>query len=302
MNFEERRNQATAEWDALQKSPRPRILVGAATCGLAAGAEQVIDAIKSELGRLSIDATVMRVGCIGLCYAEPIVDIIKPGRTRITYSRVTPATVVELIRDYLVNDNPRSDLAMGTQGEGTVEGINKFWDLPLLRPQMRISLHNCGHIDPEDINQYIANGGYSGLQKALAMTPEQVIDQVKKSGLRGRGGAGFPTGQKWEFCQKAPGTEKYLICNADEGDPGAFMNRSLLESDPHAVLEGMLIGAYAIGTRHGYMYCRAEYPLAIKRIENALEQMKEYGLIGENILGTKFSFDITIKEGAGAFV
>jgi len=302
MDFEERRKQAIAEWDALQKSPRPRILVGAATCGLAAGAEQVITAIKSELVRLNIDATVMRVGCIGLCFAEPMVDIIKPGRPRITYSRVSPEVAVRLINDYIVNDNPRPDLAMGTQGEGTIDGIPKFWDLPILKPQVRVSLHNCGHIDSEDINQYIANGGYTGLQKALAMTPEQVVDQVKKSGLRGRGGAGFPTGQKWEFCQKAPGNEKYLICNADEGDPGAFMNRSLLESDPHAVLEGMLIGAYAIGTRHGYMYCRAEYPLAIKRIENALKQMKECGLIGENILGTNFSFDIIIKEGAGAFV
>jgi len=167
---------------------------------------------------------------------------------------------------------------------------------------VRIALRNCGHIDPKDIDQYIASGGYSGLAKALEMSPEQVIEEVKKSGLRGRGGAGFSTGRKWEFCQRSPGEEKYLICNADEGDPGAFMDRSLLEGDPHAVLEGMLIGGYAIGSTHSYIYCRAEYPLAIEKLKFALERMEEYGLIGDNILGSSFSFNIQIKEGAGAFV
>ena len=302
MNFEEIRKQTIVEWEALQTSPKPRILVGAATCGLAAGAEQVITAIKDELARLNLDALVTRVGCIGLCYAEPIVDIIKPGRPRITYSKVTPEIAIQLIRDYLVHDNPHPDLAMGTQGKDGIEGIPKFWELPLLKAQIRVSLRNCGHIDPESINQYIANGGYKGLENALKMTQEQVIDFTKKSGLKGRGGAGFPTGQKWEFCYKATGKDKYLICNADEGDPGAFMDRSLLESDPHSVLEGMLIGAYAIGTQHGYVYCRAEYPLAIHRLQIALKQMKEYGLLGDNILGTNLCFDIKIKEGAGAFV
>ncbi|MDP2919873.1 MAG: NADH-quinone oxidoreductase subunit NuoF [Dehalococcoidia bacterium] len=302
MNFEERRKQAIAEWDALQKSTRPRILVGAATCGLAAGAEQVITAIKDELARLNIDAAITRVGCVGLCYAEPIVDIIKPGMPRITYTKITPEVAVQLIRDYLVNGNLRPDLAMGSHGDTPVKDIPKFWELPLLKAQVRVSLRNCGHIDPESINQYIANSGYTGLEKALKMTQEQVIAETKKSGLKGRGGAGFPTGQKWEFCYKAPGKEKYLICNADEGDPGAFMDRSLLESDPHSVLEGMLIGAYAIGTRQGYIYCRAEYPLAIQRLQIAIQQMKEYGLLGENILGADFSFDVHIKEGAGAFV
>jgi len=302
MTFEERRKQALAEWDALQKSPRPRILVGAATCGLAAGAEQVITALKAELERQHIDATITRVGCIGLCSSEPVVDIIKPGRPRITYSRVTPEVAAVLVKDYLVTDNPRPDLAMGTHGEATVPGIPKFWETPIMKSQIRVSLRNCGLIDPEDINQYIANGGYSGLQRALGMTQEQVIEETKKSGLRGRGGAGFPTGQKWDFCFKAPGTEKYLICNADEGDPGAFMDRSLLESDPHSVLEGMLIGAYAMGTRHGYIYCRAEYPLAIQRLELAIKQMTEYGLLGESVLGTRFGLELQIKEGAGAFV
>jgi len=302
VSFDEIRGQAVAEWEALQHSDKPRILVGTATCGRAAGALTVLETIEKELSRLDIEAIVTQVGCIGLCYAEPIVDIIKPNRPRISYGRVTPEVVSRLIEDYIVNDNPRPDLAMGYIGEGSVDGIPRLFDLPVFKPQLRISLRNCGHIDPTDIKQYIANDGYSGFIKALKMTPEEVIDEVKKSGLRGRGGAGFPTGQKWEFCRRSPGKEKYLICNADEGDPGAFMNRSQLESDPHAVLEGMLIGAYAIGAAKGYIYCRAEYPLAIERLKIALEQMRGCGLLGENILGSGFSFDIEIKEGAGAFV
>ncbi|HEY33564.1 MAG TPA: FAD-dependent oxidoreductase [Dehalococcoidia bacterium] len=237
-----------------------------------------------------------------MCYAEPLVDIIKPGRPRICYGNVTPEILVELIEDYLVNDNPRPDLAIGTIGEDTIEGIPKLADLPIMKPQVRISLRNCGHIDPDDIRQYIANSGYNGIIRALDMTPKEVIDEVSKSGLRGRGGAGASTGFKWERLWEAPGNEKYLICNADEGDPGAFMDRSLLEGDPHSVLEGMLIGAYATGASHGYIYCRAEYPLAIQRLKTAIKQMREYNLLGDNILGTDFSFDLTIKEGAGAFV
>jgi len=172
----------------------------------------------------------------------------------------------------------------------------------MLKPQVRICLRNCGIIDPENINHYIARDGYSGLVKALGMKPEEVIEEVKKSGLRGRGGAGFPAGLKWELCRKSPGTIKYVICNADEGDPGAFMDRSLLESDPHAVLEGMLIGAYAIGASEGFIYIRAEYPLAIERLKQAISQMEDYGLLGENILGSDFSFHLKIKQGAGAFV
>ncbi len=302
MPFDEIRNQAVSEWEALQHSEKPRILVGTATCGRASGAMAVLEAIDKELSRLNIDAIVMEVGCIGICSAEPLVDIIKPNRSRICYGSVTPEIVPQLIEDYIINDNPRSDLALGIIGEDSVDGIPKLFELPVFKPQVRISLRNCGHIDPTDIKQYIANGGYSGFVKALEMTPEEVIEEVKKSGLRGRGGAGFPTGTKWEFCRRSPGDEKYLICNADEGDPGAFMDRALLESDTHAVLEGMLIGAYAIGTTQGYIYCRAEYPLAIERLTIALAQMREYGLLGNNILGSGFSFNIEIKEGAGAFV
>jgi NADH:ubiquinone oxidoreductase subunit F (NADH-binding)/NAD-dependent dihydropyrimidine dehydrogenase PreA subunit/(2Fe-2S) ferredoxin len=302
MKFADIQKRAIAEWDALRHGPTPGILVGAGTCGRAAGAEAVLAAIDRELTQRNIDAIVMQVGCVGLCYAEPLVDIIKPGRPRICYGNVIPEIVPQLIEDYLVKDNPRSDLALGTVGHGVVDGIPNLFQLPMLKPQLRIVLYNCGFIDPTNINHYIACGGYSGLVKALDMKPEQIIEEIKRSGLRGRGGAGFPTGQKWEFCRKSPGKEKYIICNADEGDPGAFMNRSLLEGDPHSVLEGMLIGARAIGAQEGYIYCRAEYPLALERLRIALKQLEEYQLIGDNILGSDFSFQLKIKEGAGAFV
>ena len=302
MTFDEIRSQAVSEWEALEHSDKPRIYIGTATCGRASGALTVLEAIESELAKHNIDAIIAHVGCIGLCYAEPLVDMAKPNGPRISYANVTPKMIPQLIEDYLVNDNPRPDLALGTVGDGSVDGIPKLFDLPMLKPQVRIALRNCGIIDPENIKHYIARGGYSGLVRAVGMKPEEVIEEVKASGLRGRGGAGFPTGRKWEFCRNAPGEVKYLICNADEGDPGAFMNRSLLEGDPHAVLEGMLIGAYAIGATDGYIYIRAEYPLAIERLLVALRQVEEYGLVGDNILGTDFSFHIKIKEGAGAFV
>ena len=302
MNFKEVQTQASSQWEVGQHSDKIRILIGMGTCGRAAGAEDVLDALNQGLAEQHIQAEILQVGCIGLCYAEPLIEAVKPGKPSIFYGNLTPELVSEIIEDYLIADNPRPDLALGTRGEGTLEGIPRLFDLPVLKPQVRISLRNCGNIDPENINHYIANGGYEGLAKALKMKPQEVIDEVKKSGLRGRAGAGFPTGVKWQFCHDAPGDIKYIICNADEGDPGAFMDRALLESDPHAVLEGMLIGAYAIGATEGYIYIRAEYPLAIQRLRIALEQMKECGLLGENIMGSGFNFHIKIKEGAGAFV
>ena len=300
MTFEEIQSRATAEWEDL--CAKTRILVGAATCGRSAGALGVLAAINEELTKRNINAVVTQVGCIGLCYIEPIIDIAKPRQPHIFYASVTPELVPQIIEDYLLKGDPRPDLALGTVGNEGVKGIPKLFDLAMLKPQVRIVLRNCGFIDPININHYIANGGYGGLVKALKMRPEDVIEEVRKSGLRGRGGAGFPTGVKWGFCRKAPGKEKYLVCNADEGDPGAFMNRSVLEGGPHAVLEGMLIGAYAIGATKGYIYCRAEYPLALERLYTALGQMREYELLGDNILGADFSFEIEIKEGAGAFV
>jgi NADH-quinone oxidoreductase subunit F len=302
MSFEEIKRQAASQWEAMQNSPRPRILIGTATCGMAAGAETILEALNTELAKNDIEADIIQVGCIGLCYAEPLIEVIKPGKPSVFYGNLTPKLVAEIVRDWLVGDNPHPDLALGTRGEGTLEGIPKLFELPVLKPQVRIVLRNCGNIDPANIGHYIANGGYEGFIKALTMKPQEIIDEMKKSGLRGRGGAGFPTGMKWQFCNDAPGTIKYIVCNADEGDPGAFMDRAVMEGDPHAVLEGMLIGAYAIGASEGYVYIRAEYPLAIKRLIVALKQMEECGLLGDNILGSGFNFYIKIKEGAGAFV
>jgi NADH-quinone oxidoreductase subunit F len=302
VDFDEIRTRAIPEWETLERSAIPVIFIGTATCGRAAGAIVVQEAINATLKRHKLKAEIIPVGCLGLCYAEPLVEIMKPGRPHIHYGNLTPELAAQLIEDYLANDNPRPDLALGASGNGTRADIPNLYELPVLKPQVRIALRNCGLIDPENINHYIARGGYGGLAKALEMTPEAVINEIQKSGLRGRGGAGFPTGLKWEFCRKARGEPKYIICNADEGDPGAFMDRSLLEGDPHAVLEGILIGAYAIGATEGYIYIRAEYPLAIERLKLALRQMADYGLLNDNILGSSFSFHLKIKEGAGAFV
>jgi len=287
----------------LAATDKPRIVVGTATCGRAAGAMKVLKTIKDELKRHKIDADITEVGCIGLCFAEPLVDIIKPGKPRITYGELTPQKTAALIEDYLINDNPHPDLALGTIGEGSIEGIPRLSELPIFKSQVRITLQHCGHIDPEKIDDYLSVGGYKALEKVLAdMTPEQVIEEVKTSGLRGRGGAGFLTATKWQFCHDAPGNRKYIICNADEGDPGAFMDRSIMEGDPHAVLEGMAIAAYATGATEGYIYIRAEYPLAVKRVILAIKEAGAKGFLGKNILGSDFSFNLNIKEGAGAFV
>jgi len=302
MNFSEIQDKAKAEWNSLWHGSKPLILVGLATCGMAAGGNATMQAVKEELAKRKIDAHVIPVGCLGLCYLEPLVDIIKPGRPRICYSRVTKERVVELIEDYLVKDNPRPDLALGTIGEGTVEGIPRFFDLPMLKPQVRIILDRCGTIDADNIYHYIANRGYSGLNKALGMQPDDIIKEVEKAGLRGRGGAGFPTSKKWQEARRSKATPKFVVCNADEGDPGAFMNRSVLEGDPHSLLEGMAIAGYAIGTSHGYIYVRAEYPLAVKRLKTAIAQAKDLNLLGKNIMGGGFSFDLEIMQGAGAFV
>jgi len=287
----------------LKATDKPRIVIGTATCGRAAGAMKVLKAIKEELKKQKIDADITEVGCIGLCFAEPLVEIVKPGHPRIVYGNVTPEKAIGLIDDYLINDNPRPDLALCAIGDESIEGIPGPYEFLIFKPQVRITLRHCGHIDPEKIEDYLSTGGYNDLKKVLTeMTPQQVIEEVKTSGLRGRGGAGFPTGMKWQLCRDAEGAPKYIICNADEGDPGAFMDRSLLEGDPHAVIEGMIIAAYAIGAAKGYIYVRAEYPLAVRRIKKAVADARERGFIGNNIFGSGFSFDLFIKEGSGAFV
>lgn len=302
MSFERMKREAKEKREALRQSKKPLILVGTATCGRSAGALDTLEVFHRELKSRNIDAEIIETGCLGLCYAEPIVGVVKPGQPNIWYRNVSAERAKELIEGYLVKGDPLADYALGST-EGSVDGIPHLFDLPMLKPQVRRVLWNCGLIDPTNIDHYIASGGYEALQRAVfEMEPEEVINEVKRSGLRGLGGAGFPAGRKWEACRRAPGDEKYVICNADEGDPGAFQDRSVLEGDPHSVLEGMIIAGYAVGARKGYIYVRAEYPVAVNYLEIAISQARERGFVGENILGSNFSFDLDIFQGAGAFV
>lgn len=302
VNLDNLKRRARRQWDALHSGTRPRIFVGMATCGRSAGAAEVIDALREPLQTHQIDCQIVEVGCIGLCYAEPIISIAKPGRPSVFYGEVTPKRAVQLVESYLASDDPMPQWAMGTVGDGQIDGIAKLFETPVFKPQVRRTLRNCGFIDPTKLEHYVATGGYDGLAAALQMGPDRIIEQIKASGLRGRGGAGFPAWRKWQFCKDAESENKYLVCNADEGDPGAFMNRSLLEGDPHALLEGMAIAGAAIGADTGYIYCRAEYPLALERLRLALQQAQQNNLLGDDVLGSGFSFHIKIKEGAGAFV
>jgi len=298
--FEEIKSRADSRWRELRESGKPVIMVGAATCGRAAGALEVLQAIKDELKKQNLDCPVVEVGCMGHCYAEPIIIISKPGYPPICYGHVNPVIAERLIREFILGDNPCLEFVLAALEKNDL--IPSFSDFPRASYEKKVILKNCGQIDPEQIDHYIANGGYAALVKALQMQPGEIIDEVRRSGLRGRGGAGFPTGQKWEICRSAPGRPKYVICNGDEGDPGAFMDRAILESDPHSVIEGMLITGYTIGTRYGYIYVRAEYPLAVHRIQVALRQARKQNLLGKNILGSDFSFDIKLFQGSGAFV
>ncbi len=305
---------------ALLHPQKIKISVGMATCGLATGAGKVWDALAGEIEKAGLDIALEQTGCMGFCQQEPIVSVQQPKKPRIFLKKMTPDKALELVSSLQNNavntewilakdESERFLIEDKTVPYDISEAPAVFADIPLCtdidfyNKQLKIALHNCGYIDPGNICEYIAKGGYTALFKVLhEMTSEQVISEVKRSGLRGRGGAGFPTGVKWESCRKAPGTPRYVICNADEGDPGAYMDRSVLEGDPHSVLEGMVIGAYAIGSHQGYIYVRNEYPLAIKRIRRAIEQAREYGILGENIFGTDFNFSIKINRGGGAFV
>jgi NADH:ubiquinone oxidoreductase subunit F (NADH-binding)/NAD-dependent dihydropyrimidine dehydrogenase PreA subunit/(2Fe-2S) ferredoxin len=288
---------------------RVKISVGMATCGIASGAQDVYDALQAEVKAAGIDAVVAKTGCIGFCQHEPLVDVLVPGKPKIVLGSMTPEKAKDLVSDLVSDAAPRKEWAIcriSMNGEGVPEDCKEIIDFkehPFFKNQQRVVLANCGLIAPLSLDEYIAKGGYRALEKALSeMTPDKVIDQVTKAGIRGRGGAGFPTGIKWGLCRKSEGDQKYVICNADEGDPGAFMDRSVMEGNPHAVVEGMLIGAYAIGAQNGIIYCRAEYPLAIDHLNTAIEAAKAEGLLGDKILGTEFCFDLEIFEGAGAFV
>jgi NADH:ubiquinone oxidoreductase subunit F (NADH-binding)/(2Fe-2S) ferredoxin/Pyruvate/2-oxoacid:ferredoxin oxidoreductase delta subunit len=283
-----------------------RIYIGMGTCGLATGAEGVLTAVNEGFDKLKIEVPIIKTGCIGMCSQEVLLDVDTPGRGRVTYRKVEPKMVEEILQNHVVGGHPVTEMAFGQiigEGDSAYDGIPSYQDLPVYKKQKRIVLRRCGFIDPDLIEDYLETDGYKGVEKAIkTMSPEQVRETVKASGLRGRGGGGFPAGLKWEFCANAYGDQKYLICNADEGDPGAFMDRSVLEGDPHAVLEGMIIAGYAIGASYGYIYCRAEYPLAIKRLLTAIALAEERGYLGDNIFGSDYSFRLRVKEGAGAFV
>ncbi len=279
---------------------RPMITVGAATCGRAAGAGDVVDAIKAEVARLGLDCPVVEVGCLGHCYAEPLVTISKPGFPPICYGYVNPVIAERLVREFVAGDDPCLQFVLGALEAN--ELAPSFDDFPRAAHEHKVVLRNCGLIDPSEIDDYLASGGYAALAKALDLPPDDVIGEVENSGLRGRGGAGFATGEKWRACRRTKSRSRYLICNGDEGDPGAFMDRAILESDPHSVLEGMMIAGYAIGARRGYIYVRAEYPLAVKRVRLAIRQARQRGLLGRRILGGDFSFHVNVFEGSGAFV
>ena len=277
-----------------------RILVCAGTGCASSGALPIIDILNDEIKRQGLEKTVSVVGtgCQGFCEKGPTL-VIEPQQ--ILYTRVTGEDVAEIIEQELIKGERVERLLLVDQT--TQKPVSSMEDITFFSKQHRIVLHNCGVIDPKKIEDYTARDGYKGIEKALkGMSPEEVMEEVKQSGLRGRGGAGFPTGVKWGFCRSTPSDKKYIICNADEGDPGAFMDRSVLEGDPHSVIEGMLIGAYAIGADEGYVYCRAEYPLAIKHLGIAIKQAEEAGYLGDNILGSGFNFHLKVFEGAGAFV
>ena len=297
------RESAKKRWSEFFESDKPRILVGAATCGRAAGALDVMEEFKKELSAAGISDKVelVETGCLGLCYAEPLVEIRACGTPSVLYSNVSPKDVAKLVKEHVVGGNAVREKAEAVMSDAEYDGIVPFKKHPMVELQKRVVLRNCGVINPDDFLHYLARGGYEGLERAFSMSPEDVIEEMKKSGLRGRGGAGFPTGMKWSFARASNSNEKYIICNADEGDPGAFMDRSVLEGDPHAIVEGLMIAGYAIGAQHAYIYVRSEYPLAIERLKTAIKQAEEAGLLRKK-LENGFEFEIKIKKGSGAFV
>jgi NADH:ubiquinone oxidoreductase subunit F (NADH-binding)/(2Fe-2S) ferredoxin len=297
---------------------RLKILVGSASCGVAVGAREVEAAARRAVEELRLDAVVCRTGCVGFCAQEPLLDLALPNGPRVSYPNMTPEKTRTLLAAY-AKGNLMPESALGRfAGEEYVssgkthayppsaselERVPEWSNLDFYRRQKKVILRNCGSIDPMALDETIARGTYRGALRVLTeMTPEQVIDEMVRSGLRGRGGAAFPTGQKWRLARQAAADIKYVVCNADEGEPGSYMDRTILEGDPHAVLEGMIIGSYAIGATEGFIYVRNEYPLAIEILEHAIDEAEKHGLLGENILGSGWTFRITLRRGAGAYI
>jgi NADH-quinone oxidoreductase subunit F len=296
------REEAKKRRKAFREAQVPKIHIGMATCGIASGALETKKAFEDTLAERNIEALIHPVGCIGHCYAEPVVIIDHPdsGFPPIFYHEVTAGKAQMLVKLFLEEGDPRFEHVLGAMVENDL--IPSVMDFSRFNQEKRVVMEKCGYIDPEDIYDYIAEGGYSALVKVLQLKPKKIIKEVSKSGLRGRGGAGFPAGKKWELAMRAESQIKMVICNADEGDPGAYMDRTILESNPHQVLEGMAICAYAVGANKAIVYVRAEYPLAVKIVTKAIQQAKELGLLGKGILGSTFDLEIDVFQGSGAFV
>ncbi len=296
---------------------KPRINVGTSTCCIAKGADLTLNAIEYGLKEKGIDADVVSVGCTGMCGMEPTVEVQLPGKPRVIYGKVTEKEVPKIIKavsggavanDLAIVRIDKEDhvlagaITYADSADSAFSGVKTPDEIDFLKLQHKVILRNAGTIDPENMSEYIARGGYEALVKALGMKPKAIVDEVIKSGLRGRGGGGFPAGQKWKMCMDAAGKEKYLICNVSEGEPGIGMHRSFLESDPHSVLEGLIIGAFALGAQTAYVYIRDNYRIALKRFKKAVEEAEAMGLLGKKILGSKLNFDVKVKEGGGRYV
>ncbi len=307
-DFEQLETEATRRWDA--ESRRPWLRVGTALCGQAAGADAVVAALKKALHDQDVDARISEVGCIGLCYAEPLLDVQLPGGPRVFYGNFDPERATEVISAHVAGGQPVEELALGylvPEGAGDdfapPQGLRNLALHPMRAWENRIALRNAGNIDPLDIYQYIATGGYRALNRALLeMTPEDTLQQVNESGLRGRGGAAFPTATKWRFLAGNPSRDKYVLCNCEEGDPGAFNDKAILESDPHTLVEGVILAGYATGASRGYIFIRHGHDGPIDRCRAAVRQAQELGLLGEDILGSGFSFDVEVALTGDSYV
>ena len=302
-SFQQLRGQANQRWKELTQGDVPWIRIGTALCGKAAGADRVADAFTEELRRLGILAHVNQVGCLGLCFAEPLVDITIPGNSRVVYGKVTPERVPEIINSHLIKGEPLTGLVLGTLDSNEANDLPSLMDHSMMKRQLRIALRNAGNVDPSDIYQYIANDGYAALDRALEdMSPKDVREEVSKSGLRGRGGAAFPTGTKWNFLAGSREPVKYILVNCEEGDPGAFNDKGILESDPHSLIEGVILAGYATGANMGYVFIRHGHDGPIERTWHAIEQARADGVLGQNIFGSGFSFDIEVALTGDSYV
>lgn len=298
--FQAIREEANKQRQIFKETALPKVHIGMATCGIASGAIETKKAFEDTLAEQNMSALIHTVGCLGHCYAEPVVIVENPGFPPIFYYNVTAGKAGMIVRGFLRDGDPLYEHLLGATEENDL--IPQVKDFPRFSHEKRVVTEKSGLIDPEDINDYIAGGGYETLAASLGRNPEEILKEILDSGLRGRGGAGFSTGTKWKLAREAEDGQKFVICNADEGDPGAYMDRTILESNPHQVLEGMALCAYAIGSSEGILYVRAEYPLAVRILTKALQQAEGLGLLGKNILGTEFHFHLSLFQGSGAFV